>query len=402
MYFLPPLLKNKWMNMPMVFVLFGLVLYSLPLELPFINPENDYFDRKVLEYLTEFIVIISLAAIGLKIDRKPGWKNWKEGWYLIGIAMPLTILFLALAGAYILGLGLAAAVLLGACLSPTDPVLADDIQVEGPNTGEGHPVKFSLTVEAGINDGLAFPFIYLALTLYQEGLQTEAISSWFLEDVLMKITVAIIGGWLLGKAIAWLFYQFYQANESDDTPIGEGLFMLGATLLVYGLIELFNGYGFLGVFIAAVTGRQMDREHSSHKRSYRSITQIENALIGIFLIAFGGVLATGGLNDLHWYHILVSILLLFVIRPVAGHLSLLFCSLDRQKKNFISFFGIRGVGTIYYLTYMHNKSGDFEEVDDVWLVANCTILLSIIIHGLASHFFLPRFEEEANNQPEES
>lgn len=382
----------------MIFVGFGFLLFSLPIDLPFIDPENNYLDRKILEYLTEFIVILSLAAIGLKIDRKPSWKNWSSGWTLLGIAMPITIVGLALAGHYIMGLTLASAILLGAGLSPTDPVLADNVQVDPPNTGDGHPVKFALTVEAGLNDALAFPFVYLAIVLQKDGLSLATVGEWFGFYFLYKIVVGLVVGYIVGRIVAKFFYRFIdKIEDTRKSEISEGTFLVAATLLTYGLAELAAGYGFLAVFVAAVSGRQADNEHPAHKRTYQSITQVEQALIGIFLIAFGGILATGGLSGLSWQHIIIAILLIFVIRPLSGLVSLYPCKLPFKERALISFFGIRGIGTIYYLAFAFNELSDFPLLEDVWLIANITIILSIIVHGVADALVMSSLEKKARD-----
>ena len=157
-FLLPGLLRNRLVSLPIIYVSFGFAVFSLPLDLPLINPEDAVFDRQIMEYITEFIVIVSLAATGIKIDREFGLKSWASTWLLLGIAMPLTIAGVAFLGWWWIGLTPAAAILLGAVLAPTDPVLAASVQVGPPD--EQLPeddVRFSLTSEAGLNDGLAFP-----------------------------------------------------------------------------------------------------------------------------------------------------------------------------------------------------------------------------------------------------
>lgn len=395
MFLLPALLKNRLLSVPMVFVVFGFCLYNLPLDLPFINPEENRFDRMVLEYLTEFIVIISLSAIGIKIDRKPSLANWKVAWYLLGIAMPITIVLLAVAGHYLMGMGAAAAILLGASLAPTDPVLAGGVQVDKPNSGDGHKVKFALTLEAGLNDGLAFPFIYLALIIGDQGITVESISMWAIYQLAYKIIAAIIIGYILGKFFSRYFLQFIRKAEIKyKSDISEGLFMISATLLVYGIAEAAEGYGFLAVFVAAVTGRQRDNSDEIHERAYTAIDQVEQALLSVFLIAFGGIMASGGLEGVEWEHVLIAFILIFIIRPVAGMISFIKCDITIKEKLIISFFGIRGVGTVYYLAYATNKNSNFPHIDDIWYIANVAILSSICIHGIGSALIMPSLNND--------
>ena len=139
------------------------------------NPDPRTWDT-VTEKLTELVVIISLMGCGLKLDRKLGWKRWNVTWRLLAIAMPLTIGAVLLLGIWGLGLALPMALLLGAAMAPTDPVLASDVQVGPPGSGEEDEVRFGLTSEAGLNDALAFPFVHLAILASVGGAYTSLLS----------------------------------------------------------------------------------------------------------------------------------------------------------------------------------------------------------------------------------
>ena len=160
---LPTLLKSVPFSLPMACISLGAVLSLLPaVNIANLNPLES---RVYTERITEFVLIISLMGAGLKLDRPVGWQRWAVTWRLLGISMPLTIAAIAALGWGLLGLGLASAILLGAALAPTDPVLASDIQVGPPNTEEEDEVRFALTSEAGLNDGLSFPFVNLAIAI---------------------------------------------------------------------------------------------------------------------------------------------------------------------------------------------------------------------------------------------
>lgn len=160
---LPMVLHRLPLSLPIVCIFFGVLLAWSPFSpLPGYNPLES---RYLTERLTELVIIVALMGAGLKIDRPLGWRRWMVTWRLLGIAMPLTIIAIALLGWRLLGLGIASALLLGASLAPTDPVLASDVQVGPPQSGEEDEVRFALTSEAGLNDGLSFPFVYLAIAL---------------------------------------------------------------------------------------------------------------------------------------------------------------------------------------------------------------------------------------------
>ena len=145
-----------------IYFLIGIISYLTIPELPWTHP---FRDQNFTKHLTELMVIVALMGVGLKIDRPFFTKKWVIPFLLATVAMILSIGVISGISYYFFGFTIASAVLIGAVLAPTDPVLASDVQVDGPNNTNGHEVKFSLTGEAGLNDGLAFPFTWLAIAL---------------------------------------------------------------------------------------------------------------------------------------------------------------------------------------------------------------------------------------------
>ncbi|MBX7535503.1 MULTISPECIES: sodium:proton antiporter [Qipengyuania] len=397
-------LARFWLSLPILYVGIGFLLFSLPLGLPHINPTVDGFDAVALEYLTEFIVIASLMAAGIAIDRPVSWRNWRQIWPLLVIAMPLTIAAVALMGWWMVGLAPASALLLGAALAPTDPVLARSVQVGPPGQNKRHDVRFSLTVEAGLNDGLAFPFTYLAIAaigMTSLGMWTV---QWAALDLVWRIAAGVAVGWAVGRAGAWYVFEreadspieeIDEESESADQPkysTSEGLVVLGTLLLAYGLAELAEGYGFLAVFVGAVTARQRENRSRYHKLSHHFIDQIEQIVLVIVLFGFGAMLAGGVLGALTWQGAAIGIALIFVIRPLAGLLSESVCNLPLPGKLAVAFLGVRGMGSIYYLAYGQNH-GKFFQFDQLWAIASFTILVSIIVHGIVAGPFIRMIEE---------
>ena len=158
---LPMALKELPLSLPMFCVAFGFAAFGLSAG----DTPHPLHYPAVTERLTELVVIVALTSAGLKLDRPLAWRSWILTWRLLGLAMPLSIAGIALVAYWLLGLGPASALLLGAALAPTDPVLAADVQVGPPRSGEEDEVRFTLTAEAGLNDGLAFPFVNLAIAL---------------------------------------------------------------------------------------------------------------------------------------------------------------------------------------------------------------------------------------------
>lgn len=397
-------LAKVWLSLPILYVAVGFAIWSLPLGLPNINPTYDGFDALTLEYATEFIVIASLMAAGIAIDRPVSWKNWGQIWPLLVIAMPLTIAAVALLGWWALGLAPASAILLGAALAPTDPVLARSVQVGPPGEDERHDVRFSLTVEAGLNDGLAFPFTYLAIA----AVGMTALGGWTLEwvalDLVWRILAGCVVGWIVGRIGAWYVFEreadapmeeIDEESEKSGRPIystSEGLIVLGTLLLAYGLAEIVEGYGFLAVFVGAVTARQQENRSRYHKISHHFIDQIEQIVLVAVLLGFGAMLASGVLEALTWPAALVGIALVFIIRPISGFLAEMNCDLPMIGKLAVAFLGVRGMGSIYYLAYGQN-SADFAQIDLLWATVSFTILLSIVVHGIVAGPFIRHVED---------
>jgi len=389
-------LGKIWLSLPILYVAIGYAVWSLPIGLPSFNPAQDGFDALTLEYVTEFIVIASLMAAGIAIDRPVSWINWRQIWPLLVIAMPLTIASVAFLGWWALGLTPASAVLLGAAMAPTDPVLARSVQVGPPGQDKRHDVRFSLTVEAGLNDGLAFPFTYLAIAAVGMTALGGWTLEWFAFDFVYRIAIGIAVGLAVGRLGAWYVFEreadapldeIDEASESKperpEYSTSEGLIVLGTLLLAYGLAEVIEGYGFLAVFVGAVTARQSENRSRYHKISHHFIDQIEQIVLVAVLFGFGAMLASGVLDALTWADALVGLALLFVIRPAAGLLSESFSKLKFQGKFAIAFLGVRGMGSIYYLAYGQNN-GNFLQLADLWAIASFTILASIIVHGIVA------------------
>ena len=238
---LPHLLKRQPLTFPIVYVAIGIGLYSLPLQLP--DPDPLQYSL-VTERLTELVVLVALVGAGLRIDTPFGWRRWSVTWRLLGLTMPLCIVAGALLGLYWLGLGLASALLLGAVLAPTDPVLAADVQVGPPKSGDEDEVRFGLTSEAGLNDALAFPFVHLAILAAAGGLATQAgLTDWFSIKVGWKLLAGLGAGLLIGKVLGHLLFR----SRRGLSKLADGLIALAATLITYALAEMINGYGFLAV-----------------------------------------------------------------------------------------------------------------------------------------------------------
>ena len=337
-------------------------------------------DPQPWELAAEVCVIISLFATGLQIDRprRPIW--WRTGALLV-IGMPLTIAALAWAGMAWAGLSLAAGLLLGAVLAPTDPVLAADVQVGKPHEGKEDDVRFLLTTEAGLNDGLAFPFVWLAIAIATAGgIGSGLLGRWAIDDLLVKIAIGTLSGgvlgWLVGQAL------FRLSARAEMNVMAADVVVLGAVFAIYGGTELAGGYGFVAAFVGGMMVRRAGRDHPAQAELFAFAESLERALTAVLLVA-GGVALGLLLPHIGANHVAIALLLLIVIRPIAGLLSLLPYRMPKRERLVVACFGVRGIGSIYYLAFAATKA-PFDNLYAVWAIVLLAVLGSTLIHGLTA------------------
>ena len=357
-----------------------------------------------LERLTEAAVIVSLFTAGLKLRLPFSDGRWRRPVVLATVAMALTIGGIAALSMTFLGLSLGAAVLLGAVLAPTDPVLASDVQVSHEHDAE--PVRFSLTGEAGLNDGTSFPFVMLGLGL----LGTHELGiyglRWVAIDLMWAVGAGLGVGTLcgagIGKLVLYLRRQHREAVGLDE------FLALGLIALSYGIALLVHGYGFLAVFAAGLSMRRIEREHSevvpppdvadapvskeeqatdpSSAPAYmaRAVLDFNEQLERLgelaVVIVIGAMLADiQQVGPGAW----LAAWLFLVIRPAATLVSLYRAPLSKPQRTFIAWFGVRGVGSLYYLAYAitHGAAAPYDRIlADITLVIVAT---SIVLHGVS-------------------
>ncbi len=386
----PLILRKLPLSLPILCLGIGAALFSLPALSPFaFHPINT---PVVIEHATEFIVIISLMGAGLKIGRPFAWRGWGLTWRLIFIAMPLTILALMALGMGVLGLVPSTALLLAACLAPTDPVLAGDVQIERPGEEmEEDEARFALTSEAGLNDAAAFPFVHLALALAVTGWSWATWREFLLEDLLQRLSLGLLIGFVAGKALGWVIYRLPSGTRLSKT--GDGFVALGATLAVYAATELVHGYGFLAVFVAGLVIRHESQDAEYNRRMHDFADEVERLTMMTLLLFFGGMLTAGGLlAGVAWQQVVFALICLLIVRPVAAGLSLIGHPASAPERAIVAFFGIRGLGSVFYLAYALNHHV-FVEAPVLWSTMGLIILISVLLHGTTVTPALNRMEK---------
>ncbi len=373
----------------------GAVLLTA-LGIPWLDPVDDH---KVLERITEAAVVVALFATGMSIDRPLRWREWSSSARLLAIAMPVTIGAVALLGSLLLGLSAGAAVVLGALLAPTDPVLAGDVGVGPPGDEDEHEPNFSLTSEAGFNDGLAFPFVWLGILLASDDRDAGAWLEWALADVVYGLSAAVVIGAALGVAAAWSVKRLRDRDLLASYL--DGYHAIATALVVYGAAEAAGTYGFVAAFIGGLAFRRYERDHAVNAGVHQGAEQVEKLLeLGVILL-LGSMLTTSGLAAPGWEGLVVVLALIVVIRPVSCLLAFIGSRLDHpDEKAFVAWFGVRGIGSIYYAAVVAGAGVlPADEVRLLMWTAILAVIVSIPVHGATAGPSMRRLMARRGDDP---
>ncbi|WP_300437499.1 cation:proton antiporter [Christiangramia sp.] len=373
--------KIQILNVPIVAIIMGMLLFSLPINLPEPNPIK--YEKEILK-LSEIAVIISLMGAGLKINRDFSFRAYRVPLLLILFTMTGCIAATAILGWWF-GLVPATALLLGAVFAPTDPVLASDVQVEiEENADKEHPVQFSLTSEAGLNDGMAFPFTWLAISVAMYGFTfNDWLSTWIFKDLLYRIIGGIILGYAFGRIIAWFFFSL--PPKISIKPKRLGFLAVAVTFFIYGTSEAAQVYGFIAVFVAALTIRHHEKQHTFHKEMHDVVEQVEQFLLTIILMLLGGYIVHSWFQVLTFPVISLCLIFIFVIRPFFGIFPTLSTAMPWKHRWSVAFLGIKGVGSFFYLAFALHET-DFPQKDLLWSTVAFLVLISAIVHRIVGFY----------------
>lgn len=375
-------------------------------------------DARLLERLTEIAVLISLFTAGMKLEMPLRDRQWRIPLQLASASMLLTVAAITALGVWGMGLSLGASVLLGAILAPTDPVLASEVQVSDP--GDRDRLRFGLTGEGGLNDGTAFPFVMLGLGLLSLHDLGAGGWRWWAVDVVWAVTGGLAIGYLLGalvgRAILYLRAHHSEALGSDE------FIALGLIALSYGLALLCHTYGFLAVFAAGLALSRIDLpvpppanasadapaqataeaalKSSQAPAHMMQAVQRFNAQLERFA-EVGIVLAVGALlavvefrSEVLWF---IPVLFL-VIRPLAVYLGLLGTKVAAPQRRLIAWFGIRGIGSIYYLMYAITHELEPALANRLLSITLAVVVASIIAHGISVTPLMQRYERRKSGR----
>jgi NhaP-type Na+/H+ or K+/H+ antiporter len=348
------------------------------LQMPLPRPD-PLRQAPLLELLSEWAVLVSLFGVGLKLKLPARWARWRVALLLASSTMVVTVTLATLAAAWLLALPWAAALLLAAILAPTDPVLASEVQIHDINDRDA--VRLALTAEGGLNDGTAFPLVTLALGLLGLHAMGAGGSSWLLRDLLWAVFGGLGLGWLCGRAIG---HAVALRLKQQHPLCWDELLYLGTIALTYALSDLLRVTTFLSVFAAGVALLHGHREppHEGDELGQRlsAFSGRLERLVEVSMVLFLGAAMT--LVRWSWPVVAFALLLVFVLRPLAVVLTIR--GLPPAQRRLVAWFGIRGVGAIFYLAYVlsHGVQGLLAQtLISATLVA---VALSIVLHGISA------------------
>jgi sodium/hydrogen antiporter len=378
---------DRWnISKSWIYLAAGLVAGPLLLGL---GPEDPMEAIPVLERVAELGVIVSLVVIGARVGRPISLRGWSSTLRLILIVMPATIGAIALTGSLLLGLAIGPALLLGAVLAPTDPVMAGAL--EEHSLEDESEDRFGLSTEAGLNDGFAFPFVYLGLYATTRLDEWDAwIGQWVLADLGYAVAMGLPLGWILGTLIGRLFLRLERSGMVSDKR--REFLPLGLLLLAYGAVEVTGGYGFLAAFTAGLAVRRaMETEQPALARFVSFTDAVDELIKAVILVMIGALIPWAALAADPVPVLGVALVLVLVIRPAITYAATARGGFRRMDRAYWAWFGIRGIGSIYYLSYAIGRGGiDAGTAADLFTVTIAVILVSMVVHGATVRPFVSR------------
>ncbi|WP_407316261.1 cation:proton antiporter [Pseudomonas sp. nanlin1] len=383
-----------------------------------------------LERLTEVAILFSLFSTGLKLRLSLSRKAWHSAYLMAGPVMLLSILGTCLAAHYLLNLSWGLSALLGAILAPTDPVLAGMVQVN--DAQDFDRVRFGLSGEAGLNDGTAFPFVIFSLLwLHKGSLDSQWVGQWALENLAWGVPAGLLIGYALGRAIGYLMIRL-RTHHADSTESPNDFLALALIALSYVVANYLGGFGFLAVFTAGLGLRQAEVQTSNsdipaenlamavvghrdkppeqalaHKAEGLQDSQLAAGVMIGDILTFGGLVerslevllitVLGAVLSSYWdwRAIGLGLVLFCVVRPLAVWLLISRKLLNGHQRSLLGWFGIRGIGSIYYLCY--TLSHDLpESVERTCISLTLSVVaMSILLHGLSTQPLLQHYERRS-------
>ncbi len=411
-------MKRLPLSTAMIYLSIGFILGPAGARLIALDPLQQ---TSLLRLITEVAVLVSLFTVGLKLRLSLADRAWRLPVRLAVIGMLITIALIAAVGIFVLDLSPGAALLLGAILAPTDPVLASDVQIRNP--GERDQLRFGLTGEGGLNDGMAFPFVMLGLGLLNLHELGPYGLRWAAIDLVWAVGAGLASGWFWGFSIGNLVVYL---RRSYREALGlEEFLALGLIAFSYGFALLIHSYGFLAVFAAGLALRRMEHgvsgeispqvvveatnpesgdEAAAHPE--KGPAYMTQALLGFSeqlerIVEVAVVLLLGSMLSTRYVSInalWLTPLLFLVIRPASVVFSLGRSAIPRVHRKLMGWFGIRGIGSIYYLMYAIEQGLPLGLAEIFVALVFNVVAASIVVHGISATPLMERYSQRRRHK----
>ena len=363
------LAHRSFVSLTAVFVIAGFVLGHGGFKVLDFAPLSGFVNG-----LATVALIVILFRDGLEVEAEMLQRAWRPPLRALAIAMPLTCVLVAVFTHLVTDLGWTESFLLGALLSPTDPVLSSSVVT---NSRVPRVIRHSLNLESGLNDGLALP----AVLAFAAALDpTEKNFVWWqfvLEDVGFGLVVGLASGFLAARVL-----PRGRALGHEISPRQKSLYALGVAFATYGVaVKTPHGNGFIAAFVGAIVLGILRPDIREYFET-RSEELIEIVKLGVFVV-FGSLLTFSALFDDGWAAVAIVAVTLLLIRPVSIFLSLAGTRLGTDEKAFIGWFGPKGVATMAFSLLVLGKG--IEEGRRIFDIAALAVVTSIIAHGLTDY-----------------
>jgi NhaP-type Na+/H+ or K+/H+ antiporter len=369
-------IRRAFVSTPLLALAVGILLG--PSVSGLLDPAEWGRQELILEEAARLTLGVALMGVALRLPEKFPSRNWRTLAVLLGIVMPFMWLASGFLVYVILGLPILAALLVGAVITPTDPVVSSTI-VTGEVAEENLPaeMRHTLAAESGANDGLAYPFVFLPILLLSRP-PGEALSHWLTHTLLWEIGGAVAFGALVGYGAGRLVEWAESRDEIEETFFLA--YTIALSLLVLGAAKLLGSDGILAVFVAGLAFDQaVGGDRARQEQMQESVTRF--FILPIFVL-LGLALPWQEWLDLGWSALLLVAAVLFlrrlpallVLNPLLGPVRGL------RKALFLGWFGPIGVAALYYATLSQREAG----VSEAWVVGGLVICASIIVHGMSA------------------
>lgn len=383
-------IRRSTLSEPLVALLAGILLG--PAVLGLLDPAGWGSQETILEQAARLTLAISLMGVALRLPKREPFRGWRSLAVLLGLVMPLMWLVSGLLVYLILGVPFFVALLVGAVVTPTDPVVSSTI-VTGELAEENLPnrLRYTLSGESGANDGLAYPFVLLPILLLSRP-PGEALSHWLTHTLLWEVGAAVVFGALVGYGAGWLLERAQGAGTMEKTSFLA--YTIALSLAVLGSAKLLGTDGVLAVFVAglAFDAAVSESDRAEEERVQEAVNRF--FILPIFVL-LGLAIPWEGWMELGWAGLLLALAVLLLrrlpavlaLKPLLGRVG------GTRDALFLGWFGPIGVAALFYANLAVREAG----VEEAWVVGSLVICASILAHGLSATPLTRLYERRAQN-----